>query len=187
MPVLGGRAMLDSVNRKDLDHWHIRKGSRKTRGFHSSCGWLPPEKAWSDFVYNLVRYCKGRVRYYEIVNEPNLYMTPEDYTRYLKLAYEAAKKADPACRIVGICSTGDLGGRLGDFIEACGKRGAFRSLDILSFHPYSAQLDSSPSCGGAAAGNPEDRGSIPHRCSPVEFGAVLYQVKRRTWQDWQAD
>lgn len=144
MPVLGGRAMLDNVNRKDLDHWHIRKGSRKTRGFHSNCGWLPPEKAWSDFVYNLVRHCKGRVRYYEIVNEPNLYMTPEDYTRYLKLAYEAAKKADPACRIVGICSTGDLGGNLGDFIEACGKLGAFRSLDILSFHPYSAQLDSSP-------------------------------------------
>ena len=146
MPVLGGRALLDKPDRKDLNGWHIRKGSRQTGRYlsNSFCGWLPPEKAWSDFVYNLVRHCKGRVRYYEIVNEPNLYMTPEDYTRYLKLAYEAAKKADPSCRIVGICSTGDLGGKLGDFIDACGKLGAFHSLDILSFHPYSAQLDSYP-------------------------------------------
>ena len=142
---ISGEILMDKPDKKDLDGWHIRKASRLTGRYMSKfCGWLPPEKAWSDFVYNLVRHCKGRVRYYEIVNEPNLFMSPENYTRYLKLAYDAAKKADPSCRIVGICSTGDLGGRLGDFIEACGKLGAFRSLDILSFHPYSAQLDSYP-------------------------------------------
>ncbi len=146
MPVLGGKGMLDRPGKTPRDNWHIRKNSRSSGswmgGRHQ--GWLPPEKAWSDFVENLVRHCRGRVRYYEIVNEPNLYMTPENYTRYLKLAYEAAKKADPECRIVGICSTGDLGGQLGEFIEACGKLGAFQYLDILSFHPYSAQLDSFP-------------------------------------------
>ena len=146
MPVLGGKGMLDRSGNTPRDNWHIRKKSRKTGTFMGGRhqGWLPPEKAWSDFVENLVRHCRGRVRYYEIVNEPNLFMTPEHYTRYLKLAYEAAKKADPDCRIVGICSTGDLGGRLGEFIEACGKLGAFQYLDILSFHPYSAQLDSFP-------------------------------------------
>ncbi len=146
MPVLGGKGMLDRPGKTPRDSWHIRKNSRSTGlwmgGRHQ--GWLPPEKAWSDFVENLVRHCRGRVRYYEIVNEPNLFMTPENYTRYLKLAYTAAKKADPDCRIVGICSTGDLGGQLGAFIEACGKLGAFQYLDILSFHPYSAQLDSFP-------------------------------------------
>lgn len=146
MPVIGGKGVLDKAGATPLDNWHIRKNSRKSGTFMGGRfqGWLPPEKAWSDFVYNLVKHCKGRVRYYEIVNEPNLYMTPENYTRYLKLAWEAAKKADPSCRIVGICSTGDLGGQLGEFVEACGKLGAFRYLDILSFHPYSAQLDSFP-------------------------------------------
>ena len=146
MPVLGGKAMLDKPGKTPRDEWHIRKNSRSSGlwmgGRHQ--GWLPPEKAWSDFVENLVRHCRGRVRYYEIINEPNLYMTPEHYARYLKLAYEAAKKADPDCRIVGICSTGDLGGQLGKFIEACEKLGAFQYLDILSFHPYSAQIDSFP-------------------------------------------
>ena len=76
------------------------------------------------------------------MNEPNLFYEPEEYVPYLKAAYETAKEVNPDCVIVGICATGDFAGNLGEFFEKCGQLGAFKYCDAVSFHPYSAQLDS---------------------------------------------
>lgn len=57
---------------------------------------------YGDFVYNFVRHFKGRVRYIQIWNEPNLWYewgglepNARDYTALLRLAYRRAKEADP--------------------------------------------------------------------------------------------
>lgn len=102
---------------------------------------LPKLEDWREYCHAFFEHCKGKIQYYECMNEPNLILTPEEYVPYLKIAYEEAKKVDPSIKIVGICATGDLEGRLGEFIEKCGELGAFQYCDVISFHPYSAQLD----------------------------------------------
>ena len=57
----------------------------------------------------------------------------------LKVAHEEIKRADSAARVIGFCSTGDLGGVLSEYLERCFKLGGLDYADIVSFHPYSAQ------------------------------------------------
>ncbi len=124
----------------------LRKASTHTGVKVIGRSWqiLPPPDAWEQFIFEFVTRYRNDIKCYEIMNEPNLFLTPEQYTDYLKRAYRAAKKADPDCVVVGFCATGDLNGDLGKFLEECGRLGAFQFADAVSFHPYSAQLDDSP-------------------------------------------
>jgi len=89
------------------------------------------------------RYCefmartfKGKVRYWEVWNEPNterfwkLKPDPKGYAGLLKAAYKACKKGNPACTVIGVCTSGiDLA-----FVEEALKQGA-KDMDALSVHP----------------------------------------------------
>lgn len=64
---------------------------------------------WSEYVYQTVSRYKDYVKHWEIINEVNFHPpalaaaflgTTEDYLVLLKAAYEAAKKADPDCKIL---------------------------------------------------------------------------------------
>ena len=70
----------------------------------------PPDNYddFGDFVYTLVSRYRGRIRYYQIWNEPNIYpewgsypISPEDYTQLLKIGATRARAADP--NVVIIC------------------------------------------------------------------------------------
>lgn len=148
MFIFGNGAVVRRVKNDPNKNWFVRKNSKSAGKTIMGGNWeplLPDPQDWSNFLTALVTRYKGKIRYYEIINEPNLVMpNPEHYTRYLKLSYEIIKKIDPAAQVVGICSTGDFNGNVGDYIEAVGEKGGFRYLDILSFHPYDAPLDISP-------------------------------------------
>ena len=84
----------------------------------------PPDdfNDFGDFVYAVVSRYKGRIKYYQIWNEPNIYpewgerpVSPEEYTELLKIGYTRAKEADPN---VAICS------------------GALASTIELDLHPH---------------------------------------------------
>ena len=69
----------------------------------------PPDnyEDFGDFVYQLVSRYKGRIRYYQLWNEPNIYpewgnypISPEDYTRLLKIGATRAREADPNAVII---------------------------------------------------------------------------------------
>jgi len=69
----------------------------------------PPDNYadFGDFVYELVSRYKGRIRYYQLWNEPNIYpewgnypISPEDYTRLLKIGATRAREADPNAVII---------------------------------------------------------------------------------------
>lgn len=105
---------------------------------------LPPLKDWKDYIRAVVKRYKGKITHYEIMNEPNLFLKPEQYVRYLKAAYKTAKKADPCCKIVGYCITGDLHRNIIPYLEKCFKRVGNKYVDVLSFHSYDARLESSP-------------------------------------------
>lgn len=91
----------------------------------------------------LARACRGRVTWYELFNEPNLDLNdPKDCVRYQKAVCAAMKAADPACRLVGVCTTQDFGVNDADnFARGCLENGIAPYLDALSFHPYAAAMD----------------------------------------------
>ncbi len=69
----------------------------------------PPDdvNAYGDFVYDVVNHFKGRIHYYQIWNEPNIYPEwgdqapdPAAYVRLLKVAWTRAKAADPNVVII---------------------------------------------------------------------------------------
>ncbi len=82
-----------------------------TRKVGNAPGWTmgPPDnyEDFGDFVYAVVSRYKGRIRYYQIWNEPNIFpewgdqpANPAGYVRLLQVAYRRAKEADPQCVII---------------------------------------------------------------------------------------
>src|SRR5260370_36008486 len=79
--------------------------------FLYNASWLNPNThtfptndypAWSAYVSNVVRHAAGRVRYWEVWNEPENFTTggtSADYARVVTNAYNAAKAADPNAQV----------------------------------------------------------------------------------------
>ena len=131
-------------NDEALTNWYFRAHAKclGTGCMGNRPYFAPDEREWTDFIAATVRHCKGRLKWYEIVNEPNITVySAEVYARYLALAYDTIKAIDPDAKVVGICSTGDFGHNTGKFVEKAGALGAFGKLDVLSFHPYDAPVD----------------------------------------------
>ncbi|HFQ95560.1 MAG TPA: hypothetical protein ENK30_03210 [Anaerolineae bacterium] len=118
--------------------------------------YAPPDnyQDFADFVYALVSRYKGRVRYYQLWNEPNIYpewgnyaISPEDYARLLCLAADAARRADPNVVIINgaMASTIVLdpaaeppGNALNDFLfmQRLYDAGAAGCFDIVAMQGY---------------------------------------------------
>lgn len=103
----------------------------------------PPQREkdfaqFADYTFAVVSRYKDRVKCWEIWNEPNIptfWKPPNstDYAKLLKAAYVAAKRADPDCTIVAAAtSETDI-----NFILDIARHGAAKSMDAISFHPYS--------------------------------------------------
>jgi hypothetical protein len=108
-------------------------------------------RLYARFVHRTISRYKAQVRVWEIWNEPNItpFWSPrpdvKEYAKLLKLAYAAAKQADPECTIVGAVTAGaDL-----RFIEDLFREGGGEWMDAISIHPYQGDLGSlSPERGG---------------------------------------
>ena len=75
---------------------------------------------------------KGRIKYYEILNEPNLTMKPDEYVRLLKTLYPLVKGLDPDAQVLAPATCGlQL-----PWIEAFYKANGGKFFDILSIHDY---------------------------------------------------
>jgi hypothetical protein len=122
-----------------------------SRAAGNEAGTLAPPDDYADygdFVYAVVSRYKGRIRYYQIWNEPNIYpewgeapVNPEAYTRLLEVAYTRAKQADPEAIILsaGLAPTTEMTERnLEDlvFLQRMYDAGAKDYFDILSVQGY---------------------------------------------------
>ncbi len=149
LPVLGSfvdmeRAYPGSIPR--MPEWLIATSPRQSGETRNVMGKLhgkvilPSEELWRRFVREFVRNAGDRIPFYEIMNEPNLSMTAENYCRYLKSASEEIRREAPKAGVVGLCVTSDLGAKIiADFTVDCLKQGALDWVDAVSFHPYSAR------------------------------------------------
>ena len=110
----------------------------------------PPDnfEDFGDFVYTIVSRYKGKVKYYQIWNEPNIYPEwgeqPVDaaaYVRLLQIAYRRAKEADPECVILsaGLAQTLETGPmNLNDltYLQQMYDAGAKGYFDIMGVMAY---------------------------------------------------
>lgn len=84
---------------------------------------------------NIRRYVerlKGRVKYWEVMNEPNFSMSAEDYAKLLQESYAVIKSADPEAQVLGPSHCGiSL-----EWIERFLKAGGAPYFDIFSIHDY---------------------------------------------------
>lgn len=97
---------------------------------------------WRNYVRKITTHFQGRVKYWEVWNEPDhsfLQLNPDlhdskvdEYLRLLKAAYEEAKSVDPQLMIVAGAVT--AGGR--QFILECIDKGMLGYCDVISFHGY---------------------------------------------------
>jgi hypothetical protein len=110
----------------------------------------PPARIeyFADFVGETVKRYKGRIRYYQIWNEPNIFpewgnqkVNPEDYAKLLCLAYDRAKSIDPDLIIIAaaLAPTVAQDGRdLSDliFLQRMYNAGAGKCFDVASAQGY---------------------------------------------------
>jgi hypothetical protein len=113
-------------------------------------GFTPPanDDDYANFAATVAARYKGRIRYYQVWNEPNIYpewgnqaISPEDYTTLLCKAYHAIKTADPNAIIISgaLAPTIELGPRnLSDtvFLQRLYAAGGGACFDILSAQGY---------------------------------------------------
>lgn len=130
-------------------NWFARVNSRMGRykgktkyGQGKRMFYHPKDEDWTDWITAAVTRYHKTVRLWEIVNEPNgTVESAPVYAHYAELAYKAVKAVDPDGIVIGICSTGDLGLNAAKFFKSAGEAGAFKWLDVASFHPYAQSQD----------------------------------------------
>lgn len=108
---------------------------------------LPPMADWERMVGEVARRYQGKIHYFEVMNEPNLCLTAEQYLPYLKAAYFILKQTDPQVKVIGICATGDYDGHIISYVAEMLKLGAGKYFDDLSFHPYNNMYEDSAKSG----------------------------------------
>ena len=122
--------MFNSVNvgvKYDLDQLVLLKPSRwPTAGDPES------SQAVEDAVYRVALKYKGKVKYWEASNEPNMAILKERYVLLLKAIYKGVKRADPANKVVlaGFAGIEDL------HLDAVYRYGGKDFFDILASHSY---------------------------------------------------
>lgn len=110
----------------------------------------PPDdlEDFGDFVAAVVERYKGKIRFYQLWNEPNIYpewgeqdVSPADYVRLLKIGYTRAKSVDPQVTIISgsLAQTVEQSSRgLNDrlFLEQMYDAGARGYFDIVAVNDY---------------------------------------------------
>ena len=121
--------------------------SRQDNSVHNS----PPDNYndFGDFVYAFASRYRGRITYYQIWNEPNVYpewgnrpVDAESYVNLLRIAYTQAKEADPSSVIVAAPLSPTLGTPDGmnesdlSFFQRMYDAGATDYFDVMAVNAY---------------------------------------------------
>lgn len=91
-------------------------------------------EAWKTYVFETVKHAHGRIRYWEVWNEPpngTNSAPPADYGKLMAATYEAAKAADPECHVGMAAQSVNL-----NYLEQAIKAGARDHFDYITLHPY---------------------------------------------------
>ena len=98
------------------------------------------KEATPEFVRKAVTRFKGRIRYWEIVNEPNFSFKPAEYVALCRRLYGLIKEIDPSAKVLAptVC-----GVQL-PWYRAFYASGGAKLCDILSIHDYEGHESADP-------------------------------------------
>ncbi len=136
--LLSGREMFVSLQSYPYSSWHREReysDGMKIWPNGVKGGGFPKLDVYGKFVSEAAKRYQGKIRHYEIENEPNAYgmpKNPEDYALVCRTVYESVKKIDPQASVYGICGTGAFI----DWMKRALAAGAGQYFDILSYHTY---------------------------------------------------
>jgi hypothetical protein len=129
-------AQMDYLENRKIAFGGILMGDPKWNQTAAGFG-LPVHNlpGWSRYVSEVVKHANGRIRHWEVWNEPpngtRSDQTPADYAKILISAYDAAKAADPKC-LIGLAAKSVHVNYLEQVIMA----GAKDHFDYITLHPY---------------------------------------------------
>ena len=109
---------------------------------------------WEEYVGQVVSHYRGRVRAWEIWNEPNYEFDPDYYAQMLKRGAEAIKRADPSASVIAIGGAPEPEYAERVFEELRKQSPGWersRYIDVISMHMYPARSEQEPTAGGRAA------------------------------------
>ena len=101
---------------------------------------VEPKDVNPDWVTKVARQFKGRVRYYEFINEPDLKMKPDEYAKLIRPAVAALRAVDPQARVLGPATVQIRLNWMKQFLQA----GGGDLIDEWSFHPYEGHESTDP-------------------------------------------
>lgn len=142
--------LVDDVEGAGLDILAILMAAPAWAGGSDSRFGASPPKSPADFgrfVEAVVKRYKGRIKYYELWNEPNIprfwggrRANPKEFIALLEAGYRAGKRADPDAVFVmgGLTKLVDDRG----FIDAVLKSGGLDACDRIGVHLYPKTFDS---------------------------------------------
>jgi len=146
---------------------------------------------WKTYVSETIKKTKGRVRYWEVWNEPPNFSkskSPVDYAKIVVAAYEAAKEADPTVQIGLAAQSVNL-----NFLAQALEAGAAGHFDYVTVHPYeimdlvaqgfeSQFLNTVPNIRRMLADKSPTRKDVP-----VWFTEIGQPVEKQVTQEMQSD
>lgn len=120
---------------------------------------LPPQdlRNWETYVQAVVKRYKGRIKYYELMNEPHFTEVDSPYSKrdfsvstmveMARIASRIIKEHDPEARLVSMSASGGLNGVRR--VEAFLKAGGGKYIDVVGFHFYETTPEAIPRLAGA--------------------------------------
>ncbi len=109
--------------------------------------------AWQAYVKTMASRYKGKIKYWEVWNEPDIpFLNPpegmsraEAYNLLLRKTVPVLKEANPDAVVVGgpayfLHKRSDSKGYQEDFMERLVEGGGFRLLDVFGFHHYPREM-----------------------------------------------
>jgi len=141
---------------------HEREWSGKTDRIQQ-----PPSDMdqWAKFVQTTAGQYRGRVKVWEVWNEPTYTMKADYYAKLLKATYDSIKAADAAADVVG------FGGSDPGYMRQTFEAGSVKCSDIVSVHSY------------AELARPFER--MANLAAALNDVAAKYGSTRRVWQTEQ--
>jgi hypothetical protein len=139
--------VVDSLRKLGIEPWfNLGYGNRlyTPRADPFGVGWAPLDgdearAGWLRYVGAIAERFRGRVRHWEIWNEPNIATfwkgdkpSPARYVELVSMTAPEIRKRVPGAVIVG----GALAGMPTDYLKGCLEAGLGRHVDKISYHPY---------------------------------------------------
>lgn len=101
------------------------------------------KEAWSSYVKATATHFKGRIRYYEVWNEPDGKWcwkhgpNPHELGNFIIDTAKACKEADNECKVIGFATC--MADK--DYLEKAAQTGCLDYIDAVSYHAYATGED----------------------------------------------